>query len=226
VSFVDMANPGWFARDPELAWGFYGHRLQLYRDTTPHRGFELLRRWSQDLEYGAFVFTSNVDGHFQRAGFDRDRVIECHGSISHLQCAEPCSNDIWRADDHAIEVDEESFRTVSELPQCPRCGAIARPNVLMFGDWHWIPNRTADQERRFSDWLAKAAGPKLVIAEFGAGSAVPTVRMTSERVASRSGATLIRINPREPQVPHGHVGIAANALESLEAIDGLLTPTP
>ena len=27
VSFVDMANPGWFARDPELAWGFYGHRL-------------------------------------------------------------------------------------------------------------------------------------------------------------------------------------------------------
>ena len=29
VSFVDMANPGWFARDPELAWGFYGHRLEL-----------------------------------------------------------------------------------------------------------------------------------------------------------------------------------------------------
>jgi NAD-dependent SIR2 family protein deacetylase len=219
VSFVDMANPGWFARDPELAWGFYGHRLGLYRSTEPHRGFGILQRWAESLEYGSFVFTSNVDGHFQRAGFDRSRVIECHGSISHLQCAEPCCSEIWRADDFEVEVDEDSFRALSALPECPRCGGVARPNVLMFGDWHWIPGRTAEQERRFSEWLAKAAGPKLVIVELGAGSAVPTVRMTSEQIASRAGATLIRINPREPQVRHGHVGIATNALEALEAID-------
>ena len=72
VSFVDMANPGWFSRDPELAWGFYGHRLGLYRATTPHRGFDILQRWADGLEYGCFVFTSNVDGQFQQAGFDRD----------------------------------------------------------------------------------------------------------------------------------------------------------
>jgi NAD-dependent SIR2 family protein deacetylase len=222
VSFVDMANPGWFARDPELAWGFYGHRLGLYRATEPHRGFGILRRWAEGMEYGSFVFTSNVDGHFQRAGFDRDRVIECHGSIGHLQCTEPCNNEIWSADELEVEVDEDSFRAVSSLPQCPHCGAIARPNVLMFGDWNWIPQRTAEQERRFSDWRARAAGPKLVIVELGAGSAVPTVRMTSERVASRSGATLVRVNPREPQVRHGHIGLAANALETLEAIDDLL----
>jgi NAD-dependent SIR2 family protein deacetylase len=120
----------------------------------------------------------------------------------------------------------DSFRAVSELPECPHCGALARPNVLMFGDWHWVPGRTADQEQRFSDWLGKAAGPNLVIVELGAGSAVPTVRMTSERVASRSGATLIRINPREPQGRRGHIGIAANALEALEAIDELLISTP
>ena len=223
VSFIDMANPGWFSRDPELAWGFYGHRLGLYRETKPHRGFGILQRWAQGLEYGSFVFTSNVDGHFQLAGFDRERVIECHGSISHLQCSQPCSNRIWSADAFEIDVDEDTFRAASELPECPDCGAIARPNVLMFGDWHWIPQRTAEQERRFSEWLARAAGPKLVIVEMGAGSAVPTVRMTSERVASRSGATLIRINPREPQVPHGHIGIEANALEALEAIDELMS---
>jgi NAD-dependent SIR2 family protein deacetylase len=219
VSFVDMANPDWFSRDPELAWGFYGHRLELYRATTPHRGFEVLKRWAEGLDYGAFVFTSNVDGHFQEAGFSRDRVIECHGSISHLQCTEPCSSDIWRADDLEVEVDEESFRALSGLPTCPHCGAVARPNVLMFGDWHWIPGRTSAQEQRFSDWLARAAGPKLVIVELGAGSAVPTVRMTSEQIAARSGATLIRVNPREPQVRHGHFGLALDALEALEAID-------
>jgi len=58
-----------------------------------------------------------------------------------------------------------------------------------------------------------------VIVELGAGSAVPTVRMTSEQIASRSGATLVRINPREPQVRHGHIGLALEALEALEAID-------
>jgi NAD-dependent SIR2 family protein deacetylase len=219
VSFIDMANPGWFVRDPELAWGFYGHRLGLYRSTVPHRGFGILRRWAEGMEFGSFVFTSNVDGQFQSAGFDRERVIECHGSISHLQCSEPCSNLIWRADEIEVDVDENTFRAVSALPECPTCGAVARPNVLMFGDWHWIPARTADQERRFSEWLARAAGPRLVIVEIGAGSAVPTVRMTSERVASRSGAALIRINPREPQPPLGHVGVALDALEAIEAID-------
>jgi len=223
VSFVDMANPSWFVRDPELAWGFYGHRLGLYRETQPHRGFAILERWAENLKFGSFVFTSNVDGQFQRAGFDRDRVIECHGSISHLQCSQPCGNRIWGAEGFEIEVDEDTFRAVSALPECPDCGAVARPNVLMFGDWHWIPGRTAEQERRFSSWLSASAGPKLVIIEIGAGSAVPTVRMTSERVASRSGATLIRINPREPQAPLGHTGLAMQALEALEAIDARLS---
>ncbi len=36
ISFVEMANPQWFRADPELAWGFYGHRLNLYWETAPH----------------------------------------------------------------------------------------------------------------------------------------------------------------------------------------------
>ena len=26
LSFIEMANPEWFDRDPHLAWAFYGHR--------------------------------------------------------------------------------------------------------------------------------------------------------------------------------------------------------
>src|SRR5215468_9418889 len=44
LRFEALANPRWFERDPELAWGFYGHRLGLYRDTTPHEGFAALLR--------------------------------------------------------------------------------------------------------------------------------------------------------------------------------------
>jgi len=50
ISFVSMADPVWFTRDPELAWGFYGHRLGLYRATEPHAGFAVLKRWGQNAQ--------------------------------------------------------------------------------------------------------------------------------------------------------------------------------
>jgi len=222
ISFVEMANPSWFTRDPELAWGFYGHRLNLYRATAPHHGFEILERWSKDRRHPCFVFTSNVDGQFQEAGFSDERILECHGSLTHLQCSTPCGNEIWSADKIEVMVDKDSFRAVSELPECPRCGSLARPNVLMFNDWHWIPRRTSAQEQRFESWLAEVINAKTVIVELGAGSAVPTVRLTSEHAATRLGAKLVRINPREPQTPHGQIGIPLGALEALEAINDRL----
>ena len=47
LRFVDLASPRWFADDPELAWGFYGHRLNLYRATAPHGGFATLLGWAR-----------------------------------------------------------------------------------------------------------------------------------------------------------------------------------
>jgi NAD-dependent SIR2 family protein deacetylase len=222
VSFIDMANPGWFERDPEFAWGFYGHRLNLYRSTEPHEGFAILRRWGEQMSSGSFVFTSNVDGQFQRAGFDDDCILECHGSIHHLQCSEPCSGDTWEVFDTEVDVDEESFRARHPLPGCPRCHGLARPNVLMFGDWKWIPHRTNDQEARFNQWINRTRGGNLVVIEIGAGTAVPTVRMTSERSVGHFGGTLIRLNLREPQVPGNHIGIPLGGLEALTAIDARL----
>lgn len=45
LGFSQMANPQMFDTDPNLAWGFYGHRLDLYRRTVPHEGFQILKRW-------------------------------------------------------------------------------------------------------------------------------------------------------------------------------------
>ncbi len=86
LRFEAIANPAHFRNDPPLAWGFYGHRTNLYRQTTPHEGFAILRRWGERMKHGAFAFTSNVDDHFARAGFDPDRIVECHGSIVWRQC--------------------------------------------------------------------------------------------------------------------------------------------
>ena len=213
-SFQEMANPIWFQNDPEIAWGFYGHRMNLYNDTQPHHGFQLLKTLADKMPKGYFVFTSNVDGHFQRAGFDDDRILECHGSIQYLQCMTYCE-EIWPAGDLRLEVNEHCC-ALGNLPACPHCNALARPNILMFGDWGWRPARTQQQEYRCRLWLDSIDRSKLVIIECGAGTAVPTVRMFSER----TGGTLIRINPREPQVPPGHYSLATGALEALTELLG------
>lgn len=221
LRFDEMANPHRFVENPALAWGFYGHRLGLYRKVRPHAGFEILHRWSKLPDEGSFVFTSNVDGHFQRVGFAEDRVVECHGSILYLQCTGPCCDDIWEADGLELDVDPETFRARGPLPACPSCGAVARPNVLMFGDWLWVPHRTAAQEERMRRWVEGLSGGTVVV-EVGAGTAVPTVRLTSEHLARRTGGHLVRINPREAQAPPGASSIALGGLEALQALDGLL----
>lgn len=214
-SFQDMADPAWFHRDPAQGWGFYGHRLQLYRDTEPHAGFQILRGWAEIKP--SFVFTSNVDGHFQRAGFAHADVVECHGSIHHFQCLTPCRDRIWPAEGVEILVDEASFRATGDLPRCPDCGGLARPNILMFGDGCWLPNRTRNQGDRYIDWCREqaAAGASIVAIELGAGSAIPTVRYECEHGAQ----TVIRINPRDCDVRPGDISLPMGALAALTALD-------
>lgn len=222
LNFYAMASQEWFGRDPELAWGFYGHRLHLYRSTPVHRGFELLLRWAGSTDGGAFVFTSNVDGAFQKAGFDPERIVEAHGSIHYVQRWDRSDGAIYPADDWSVEVDESRMRAVPPLPREPGTGVLLRPNVLMFGDYLWNASRTGEQEERYTNWLEQSDGELLVL-EIGAGGAVPTVRYQSEAVARRFGGSVIRINPREPEVPEGlGFGIAQGALSAIEAIDGYL----
>src|SRR5512137_369297 len=45
IDFMSIASPAAFHENPKLAWGFYGHRLALYRRTVPHQGFALLKHW-------------------------------------------------------------------------------------------------------------------------------------------------------------------------------------
>ena len=198
LQFEELANPEWFESDPQLAWAFYGHRLHLYRDTVPHEGFTKLLEYANTKKYGAFIFTSNVDGQFQKAGFSDNIIMECHGSIHHMQCIDNCQGMLWSSDDIFIEI-EEGFKAKEPLPSCPFCGAMARPNILMFGDYSWEYARTDGQRERLGNWITKLEneGAKLAIVEMGAGTAVPTVRHTSEQIADRLGVPLIRINPRE-----------------------------
>jgi NAD-dependent SIR2 family protein deacetylase len=211
--FHEMSTPHWFDTDPQLAWGFFGHRWNLYRTAVPHEGFQILRKWADRIS--SFVFTSNVDGQFQKAGFPESKILECHGSIHYLQCAGPCGNVLWPSGPLELEIDAETIRTGSALPLCPRCQGIARPNILMFGDSTWVPDRSNEQHRRWKDWLRSVDMTRLVAIEIGAGLSVPTVRWHCESLPG----TLIRINPREPEVPAHGISLPVGALAALQGIE-------
>lgn len=216
--FAEISTPHWFQTDPALAWGFFGHRLNLYRAAVPHAGYDCLLRWGLQRPLGMFVFTSNVDGHFLKAGFPDEVVVERHGSIHFLQCVYGCGQPIWPAKDLQIQVDATTIRAQSTLPRCPGCGEIARPNILMFKDRMWDETRCAEQYVRYEGWLRRVENHRVVAIEVGAGLAIPTVRLECEEW----GSLLVRINPRESTTPAGGIPLPFGGLEALRAIDALM----
>jgi NAD-dependent SIR2 family protein deacetylase len=224
LDFSEVANPKIFADDIRLAWGFYGHRLRLYRNTVPHDGFAILKRWGEAKKQGYSVFTSNVDGQFQRAGFVDQSIYECHGSIHHLQCLDGCSNTVWNAENFKPDIDDNECNLTNMPPPCKECGGYARPNILMFGDWGWgwgwVNIRSKRQAARQQEWLSTVRKP--VVIELGAGTHIPSVRYFSEKVVKQHNGRLIRINPRECEVANTNdIGLACGALQGLKAIDAI-----
>ena len=198
IEFEEIANPDWFTKNPSLAWGFYGHRLNLYQKTKPHSGFNILLTKFKEENIPMFVFTSNVDGHFQKTGFEENQIMECHGSLMHFQCIEECGQPIWPSSpDLFISINPDNLLAKEPLPSCPQCGSLARPNILMFSDFDWNSIRTYGQRQRFEKWIEKFKNKNLLIIELGAGTNIPTVRLTCEEVYQSAGNHFIRINPRE-----------------------------
>ena len=194
-TFREMAQPWWFDTRPESAWAWYGHRQRLYQHTHPHDGYRILRSWTQAMSCGSFVVTSNVDGQFYKAGFTDWQVLERHGSVHRYQCTIPCGGAVWDVHMPPFTLDAANGHIRGTLPHCPHCGALARPNVLMYDDVKWLDTVRREQQRRFEAWLASVRGQRIVVIECGAGEGAASVRRVGERLLERSLVSLVRINP-------------------------------
>ena len=143
---MEYASIDAFRRDPVKVWDFYGRRLGVLREAEPnaaHRALAALER----AGLVAAVITQNIDRLHERAG--SREVVEVHGSVRTSTCP-ACAERL-------------SFGEVARLleeapaPQCPRCGTIVKPDIVMFGELL----APATIERAFA--LAAAAGLMLVV---------------------------------------------------------------
>ncbi len=219
ISAADLASPQWFERNPVQAWGFYGRRIEQCRRTPPHAGFAILRRWMAEKPQGGFVFTSCVDGCFQRGEFAEERIVECRGSLEHLQCVKPCCAATWPAPaDPLLAIDPETLRAGGELPRCVRCGGLARPNVLMTGDEAWSSGRTLAQQVRFRAWLGSLARGKFAVIEAGTSADGAPVREAAEQLAAAGRVSLIRLGSDGAAEAPNAITLAGETPAVLEAL--------
>ncbi len=220
LSFYDVANPSLLFQNPTQYWWFYGHRFELYKQTKPHHGYQIIKEWLDKKD--GFVFTSNVDGHFQKSGISPSRMVECHGSINLLQCSVNCSSELYRIERLPFSTQAEPFVIKGSLPRCRHCGEYARPNILMFSDTHWNAELTNLQTDRFYSWqyAIEKLGTRIVVVEIGAGQTIPTIKLQSEFM----GCPIIRINPNigDAKVNDG-ISLPVGALEALTKINECLT---
>ena len=216
MTYRDLARPKLFKNLPSRAWSFYGQRINTYREIEPHKGFEILLNWTQTEFSDFFIFTSNVDNQFQKAGFPNKKIVECHGSILHKQCLNNCCKKVWQMDELNLVFDPRNFAE-GDFPVCPECKGPARPNVHMFADLAWVGSRTAQQELRYKTWLNSINKNDLLIIEIGAGLIIKNVRLEGKRL----GVPIIRINPEESKVENG-ASINCGSLEALEHLNDLV----
>lgn len=205
----DLATPGAFARDPRLVWEWYGWRRGLVARCVPNAAHVALAR-AASARRNFRIVTQNVDGlHAAAATTPAAVPLELHGSLVRTRCTR-CGE---RREDRST-IDATSVDT---LPRCAGCGALARPDVVWFGE-------PLDAEvLREATHLAAAADVCLVI---GTSALVYPAAGLAE-LTRRGGGHVIEVNLAETPLTSAATvalrGAAATIVPELLA-EGMDTP--
>lgn len=181
---------------PELCWKYIAQIERACRGAKPNRGHEVIAAIGERIPR-TVVLTQNVDGFHGAAG--SENVIEIHGNVHELVCPR-CS---WteHVDDYAgLEIP----------PLCPKCDAVARPAVVLFGEM--LPVAAV---LRLEEELTR--GFDLVFS-IGTTSVFPYIAAPVVQ-ALRHGRPAVEVNPGNSQVSRlVTVRLQARAAPALEAL--------
>jgi len=198
---MEYATIDAFRRNPAKVWDFYSKRLGVLAEALPNAAHVALAELEQ-LGLVEAIVTQNVDRLHQEAG--SRRVLEVHGSIRSASCLD-CGH-------------REDFDRVVELlpvPTCAGCGAVLKPDVVMFGEV--LPSGAMEQ----ASWLAQSAGLMLVV---GSSLEVYPVAGLPEDTLQAGGRLAIVNRGSTPYDRRADLKIDASAAETLAAVAEQLRP--
>jgi NAD-dependent deacetylase len=169
---TELATPQAFKRNPRLVWDWYRWRRELIRAAEPNPGHVALLEMEARIPAFTLV-TQNVDGLHRVAG--SKNVLELHGNIMLTKCFD-CGR--------GVEIEAEN---PDELPYCPDCGGLLRPDVVWFGE-----NLSA----KAIEGAMQAARQAKVFFSIGT-SALVQPAASLPLYALQAGATVVEVNPAE-----------------------------
>jgi NAD-dependent deacetylase len=196
---MECATLDAYRRDPVKVWEFYALRFEMLTRAEPNAGHRALAELERRGLVEAVV-TQNIDGLHERAG-SRD-VVEVHGSIRTASCLE-CEERVPL--DHVVAALEEA-----PAPACPQCGAILKPDVVMFGEL--LPVEAIERAIE----LAQRAGVLLVV---GSSLEVHPVAGLLQETVSAGGKLAIVNRGSTPFDGRATVRVDGGAGETLAALE-------
>ena len=186
--FADMYSGGFYPYATlEEHWAYWSRYIYINRyQNAPKPVYNDLFRLVKDKDY--FVLTTNVDHCFQKAGFDKKRLFYTQGDYGLFQCAEPCCPETFdnealvrrmvEAPDGSLTVPQGAalkMRIPAELvPRCPHCGRPLTMNLR--ADDTFVENEGWHRAAgRYSDFLRRHEGQKILFLELGVGYNTPGI---------------------------------------------------
>jgi NAD-dependent deacetylase len=122
VDPMEVAHIESWRRDPQRFWSFYGDRFVSLMDKQPNEAHLAIAELERRGLIRA-VITQNIDRLHRLAG--TGRLIEVHGSIEWSVCLE-CGD--------RLSIDRVIELLGAAAPECPRCSAPLKPDVVLFGE--------------------------------------------------------------------------------------------
>lgn len=210
--FHDMYAGGFYSyQSPEEHWAYWSRYIHINRyENAPKPVYDALFQLVRDKDY--FVLTTNVDHCFQKAGFDKARLFYTQGDYGLFQCSEPCCQKTYDNKEliESMLKEQRGMRIPSALvPTCPVCG---RPLIMnLRSDDHFVEDEGWHRASlRYSDFLRRHGGMRLLLLELGVGNNTPGIikypfwQMTAENPR----ATYVCVNDGEARCPRELAGQA------------------
>lgn len=206
--FTDLYSSGFYPfATEEKKWAYWARHIWFSRYRVGGLPlYEELLRLVSGKDY--FVITTNVDGQFLKAGFDRQRLFYTQGDYAYFQDA--------TGEDRHLYYNEAKVRQMightgddlriptAMIPRDPVNGHRMEVN-LRCDDTFVEDDNWQEMCARYRDFVSKAKQGKLVLLEFGIGFNTPgIIRFPFEQMAEQFPNTaLIRFNKDYPQLSAG-----------------------
>lgn len=196
IAIEEILSGDMIRHRPELTWKYLGQVEQSARGATFNRAHEVIAAMEGRLPR-VWTLTQNIDGFHRAAG--SKNLLEIHGRLHELSCMR-CN----------YERQVKDYGELTIPPRCPECGAMVRPDVVLFGEQ--LPVDVVET------FYAELDAGFDVVFSVGTTSSFPYIAAPIE-MARRRGWFTVEINPGTTRVSSlVDVKISLGAAAALDAI--------